>query len=134
MVSEVRRQVPDWEYEAVSLGLPAPVGKDGLGAEPGNLGGGWVGFDFAGAFGSPVKLINDAAMQALGAYEGGRMLFLGRCTGLGSTLIADRVIIPLELGRMPYADAALVDYLRKEGLQKYARRGGCGRSTRSFRS
>src|SRR5437763_11173908 len=102
LVERVRELAADWEYEAVSIGYPGLVGEGGPRAEPGNLGPGWVGFDFAAAFGKPVKMINDAAMQALGSYEGGRMLFLGLGTGLGSTLITGNVIVPLELGRLPF--------------------------------
>ena len=102
MVAAVREMAADWEYEAVSIGYPGQVGDDGPRSEPGNLGPGWVGFDFPAAFGKPVRIINDAAMQALGSYDGGRMLFLGLGTGLGSTLIAENVIVPLELGQLPY--------------------------------
>jgi polyphosphate glucokinase len=121
MVAKVREQTADWDYEAISLGLPAPFGKEGLRCEPENLGDGWVGFDFAKAFGKSTKVINDAAMQALGAYEGGRMLFLGLGTGLGSTLIINRVILPLELGRLAYAEATIADYLGKAGLKKHGK-------------
>jgi hypothetical protein len=100
MVEIVKELSKDWEYQLVSIGYPGLVGEGGPRAEPGNLGGGWVGFDYTAAFGKPVKFINDAAMQALGCYEGGRMLFLGLGTGLGSTLIADSVVIPLELGQL----------------------------------
>lgn len=100
MVERVHALVSDWEYDAVSIGYPGLVGEQGPRSEPGNLGPGWVGFDYALAFDKPVRIINDAAMQAMGSYEGGRMLFLGFGTGLGSTLIADRVIVPLELGRL----------------------------------
>ncbi len=102
LVEEVRELTADWEYEAVSIGVPAPVGDHGPRAEPGNLGSGWVGFNFAAAFDRPVKVVNDAAMQALGSYDGGRMLFLGLGTGLGSALIAERTLIALELGRLPF--------------------------------
>ena len=90
MLDGVLAVVADWEYEAISIGYPGPVGPRGPRSEPGNLGPGWVGFDFAGAFDHPVKIVNDAAMQALGSYEGGRMLFLGLGTGLGSALIVER--------------------------------------------
>src|SRR5205085_3352824 len=98
LVDTVRALAHDWEYEAISIGYPGLVGPHGPRSEPGNLGPGWVGFDFATAFGKPVKMVNDAAMQALGSYEGGRMLFLGLGTGLGSALITGHVIVPLELG------------------------------------
>src|SRR5450755_577746 len=97
MVAGVRKAVEGWQYEAVSIGYPGPVLRGKPVAEPHNLGPGWVGFDFEATFGCPVKLINDAAMQALGSYEGGKMLFLGLGTGLGSTMIVDGIIEPMEL-------------------------------------
>jgi predicted NBD/HSP70 family sugar kinase len=102
MVELVRDLAHGWEFEAISIGYPGLVGPTGPRSEPGNLGAGWVGFDYAAAFDHPVKITNDAAMQALGSYEGGRMLFLGLGTGLGSALIAENVIIPLELGRLTF--------------------------------
>src|SRR5262245_31625864 len=101
-MDQVQAITADWEFDAVSLGYPGAVGQAKPAEEPGNLGGGWVGFDFAAEFGRPVRLVNDAAMQALGGYDGGRMLFLGLGTGLGSALVSDRVVIPLELGRLRY--------------------------------
>jgi polyphosphate glucokinase len=101
LVAAVQELAGDWQYEAVSIGYPGQVGDHGPRQEPGNLGPGWVGFDFAAAFDRPVRIINDAAMQALGSYDGGRMLFLGFGTGLGSALIAENVIVPLELGSIP---------------------------------
>jgi hypothetical protein len=117
MVDEVRRAARGWRYDAVSIGLPALVGPTGPLAEPGNLGPGWVGFDFAAAFDCPVRIANDAAMQALGSYDGGRMLFLGFGTGLGSALIADHVILPLELGDLPFRHATFSDKLGREALE-----------------
>jgi polyphosphate glucokinase len=102
LVTTVQRLAKGWKYQAVSIGFPGIAGPTGPRHEPGNLGKGWVGFDFAAAFDRPVKVVNDAAMQALGSYEGGRMLFLGLGTGLGSALIADHTIIPLELGDLPW--------------------------------
>ena len=102
MVENVLKASTDWEYDRISMGYPGPVIHDKLALEPRNLAPGWVDFDFAAAFGKPVKLLNDAAMQALGSYEGGRMLFLGLGTGLGSALIIDGVIAPLELAHLPY--------------------------------
>jgi predicted NBD/HSP70 family sugar kinase len=102
MVETVRALARGWTYEAVSIGYPGLVGRSGPRSEPGNLGPGWVGFDFAAAFKMPVRVINDASMQALGSYEGGRMLFLGLGTGLGSAFIADNVLVPLELGNVLY--------------------------------
>jgi hypothetical protein len=103
MVEDVLRAAR-WKFDAVSIGYPGLVGEHGPHSEPPKLGSGWVGFDFAAAFGKPVKIINDAAMQALGSYDGGRMLFLGLGTALGSTLITENVIVPLELGALPYGD------------------------------
>ncbi len=119
MVTAVRKLTRDWKYDVVSIGIPGPVGIHGPRSEPGNLGGGWVGFDFAAAFERPVRIINDAAMQALGSYEGGRMLFLGFGTGLGSALIAENVIIPLELGKVIYdKDETLGELLGRRGLKE----------------
>lgn len=102
MVKAVREATAGWNYSAVSIGYPGPVVHGKPLHDPANLGGGWVGFDFAKAFGYPVKIINDAAMQALGSYRGGRMLFLGLGTGLGSALIVDGVLEPMELAHLPY--------------------------------
>ena len=116
LMRHVRRQVSHWEYDTVSIGYPGATGPDGAADEPGNLGDGWVGFDFAGAFNRPVRVVNDAVMQALGAYAGGRMLFLGLGTGLGSTLIAERVMVPLELGCLLHASGeTLADRLGRDG-------------------
>lgn len=102
MVAGVIKAAEGWSFDAVSVGLPAPIVANKPARDPANLGSGWVDFDYAGAFGKPVKLINDAAMQAVGSYEGGRMLFLGLGTGLGSCFIADHVILPMELAHLPY--------------------------------
>jgi len=119
LVETVRELARGWEYEAISIGYPGMVGTHGPRSEPGNLGPGWVGFDFAAAFGMPVKMVNDAAMQALGSYEGGRMLFLGLGTGLGSAMIAGNVILPLELGRLPYdGTQTLGEVVGRKGMQK----------------
>lgn len=123
MVAAVQALAEGWTYEAISMGYPGVVGTRGPRSEAGNLGPGWVGFNYAAAFGCPVRIINDAAMQALGNYEGGRMLFLGLGTGLGSALIADGVIVPLELGRLPYPDGPQLDQaLGKRGLQRLGKR------------
>jgi hypothetical protein len=124
MVEQVRALASEWLYEAVSIGYPGLVGSYGPVCEPGNLGPGWVGFDFAAAFERPVKVLNDAAMQALGSYEGGRMLFLGLGTGLGSALIANRTIIPMELGHLPSGAPGenLCDVLCRRGLARLGRR------------
>lgn len=101
MVSAVRELASDWSYDAVSIGYPGPVLQDRPVAEPHNLAPGWVGFDFQRAFGCPVKIINDAAMQALGSYKSGKMLFLGLGTGLGWALVVDGILQPMELGHLP---------------------------------
>jgi polyphosphate glucokinase len=105
MVARVKKLAGDWIYDAVAIGYPGPVLHCRPVAEPHNLGPGWVGFDFAAAFGRPVKVVNDAALQALGSYRGGKMLFLGLGTGLGSTMIVDGIVEPMELGHLPYRKA-----------------------------
>jgi polyphosphate glucokinase len=115
----VREAVADWDYAAVSIGYPGPVVHGKPVSEPRNLGGGWVGFDFRKAFGRPVKVINDAAMQATGAYRGGRMLFLGLGTGLGSALIVDGVLEPMELAHLPYKKGRTYEeYVGTAGLKR----------------
>src|SRR5947209_19815866 len=121
MVEVVRGLAEGWEYESVSIGFPGLVGPNGPRSEPGNLGPGWVGFDYAVGFDHPVKITNDAAMQALGSYEGGRMLFLGLGTGLGSALIAENVIIPLELGTLPSKRRQLGECLGRKGFRQLGR-------------
>ena len=101
LVQRVHEETRDWHFDVISLGIPGVVGPKGPFSEPGNLGCGWVGFDYEAAYGKPVRLVNDAVMQALGAYDGGRMLFLGLGTGLGSALVTEHVIVPLELGNLP---------------------------------
>jgi len=119
MVATVQKLAADWEYQAVSIGYPGQVGAHGPRSEPGNLGPGWVGFNFAAAFERPIRIVNDAALQALGSYDGGRMLFLGLGTGLGSTLISDNVIVPLELGQILTSDgSSLGDVLGRRGLKR----------------
>ena len=119
MVAEVRKAAAEWTYAHVSIGYPGPVLHGKPVAEPHNLGKGWVGFNFNKAFGRPVKLVNDAAMQALGSYEGGRMLFLGLGTGLGSALIVDGVLEPLELAHLPYKNGRTYeDYIGLRGLER----------------
>jgi polyphosphate glucokinase len=107
-----------WSWDVVSIGIPTPVRGGQVVAEPINLGDGWVGFDYEGSFGKPTKVVNDAAMQAIGSYEGGRMLFLGLGTGLGSTLIVDGTIAPLELGHLPYRKATFEDYVGERGRKR----------------
>ena len=119
MVEEVLNATKGWNFSAVSIGYPGPV-RDGRPlAEPHNLGPGWVGQDFEKSFGCPVKIVNDAAMQALGSYEGGRMLFLGLGTGLGSALIVEGVLEPMELAHLPYRKGKTYeDYVGKRGLDR----------------
>jgi polyphosphate glucokinase len=119
LVRRASDAIRDWHYDAVSIGYPGRVGHKGVVEEPGNLGKGWVGFDFEAAFHRRVRLVNDAALQALGAYDGGRMLFLGLGTGLGSALIADHVIVPLELGCLPYCGETMAEHLGKDGLARH---------------
>jgi polyphosphate glucokinase len=123
MVKAVLNACRGWSFEAVSIGYPGLAGGQGPRSEPGNLGPGWVGFNFAAAFDRPVRIINDAAMQALGSYEGGRMVFLGLGTGLGSALIAQNVIIPLELGELPSQyGKPLGVVLGRKGLKRLGKR------------
>ena len=119
MVKEAKGVTLDWSYNAISIGYPGLVVHGRIAAEPRNLGRGWVGFDFATAFGHPVKLINDAAMQALGSYEGGRMLFLGLGTGLGSAMIVDGMLQPMALAHLPYRKGRTYeDYVGLTGLER----------------
>src|SRR5690242_10490891 len=122
MVEGVLELVAGWSWEAASVGIPTPVRGGKPIAEPVNLGQGWVGFDYEGAFGRPTKVVNDAVMQALGSYEGGRMLFLGLGTGLGSALIVDGIVEPLELGHLPFRKKTFEDYVSARALEKRGRK------------
>jgi polyphosphate glucokinase len=122
MVSRVKELAEDWTYDVVAIGYPGPVLKDRPVAEPHNLASGWVGFDYPAAFGRPVKIINDAAMQALGSFRGGKMLFLGLGTGLGSALIVDGIVEPMELGHLPYRRGTYEDYVGLRGLDRLGKR------------
>jgi predicted NBD/HSP70 family sugar kinase len=122
MVQAVRKATAAWKYEAVSIGYPGPVLHGKPLAEPVNLGGGWMRFSFEKAFGCPVKMINDAAMQALGSYEGGRMLFLGLGTGLGSAVIADGILEPMELAHLPYKSRTYEDYVGDRGRERLGKK------------
>jgi polyphosphate glucokinase len=122
MVSGVKKLARDWTYAVVSIGYPGPVLHGRPIVEPHNLGRGWVGFDFAAAFGRPVKIVNDAAMQAVGSYSGGKMLFLGLGTGLGTTMIVDGIVEPMELGHLPYKKGTYEDYLGRAGLERYGKK------------
>lgn len=123
MVRQVKALTRDWSYDVISIGYPGPVVHDRPLAEPHNLGRGWAGFDFHGAFGRPVKVVNDALMQAIGSYQGGRMLFLGLGTGLGSAMIVEGVYEPMELGHLPYRkDGTFEDYVGAAGLERRGRK------------
>ena len=119
MVAQIEPLVSDWKFDAISIGFPSPVRDGRIVSEPKHLGKGWVRFDFEKAFGKPVRIINDASMQALGSYHGGRMLFLGLGTGLGSALVWTKYVLPLELGDLPYRNGSIIeDYLGKPGLAR----------------
>ena len=122
MVSGVKKLAADWKYDVVSIGYPGQVVEDRVVTEPRNLAHGWVGFDFANAFGCPVKIINDASMQALGSYKGGTMLFLGLGTGLGSTLIVRGHIVPMALGALTWGKGTIEDHVGLRGLQKHGKK------------
>lgn len=118
MVAGVKQLTGDWKYDVVSIGYPGPVIKGKPALEPHNLGKGWVGFNFKAAFGCPVKIINDAAMQALGSYKNGVMLFLGFGTGLGSAIVAEGVVVPMELGHLSFKNGTYEDYVGLRGLKR----------------
>ncbi|HEV7666365.1 MAG TPA: ROK family protein, partial [Chloroflexota bacterium] len=119
MVAEVASLTADWTYDAISLGYPGPVVHGAPIKEPANLGPGWVGFDYQAAFSRPIRIVNDAVMQALGAYSGGRMLFLGLGTGLGSAMIVEGVTEPMELAHLPYRNGRTYeDYVGLRGLRR----------------
>ncbi len=123
MVAQVKAATRDWDYDVISMGYPGPVREGKPSEEPKHLGAGWVKFDFGREFGKPVRIINDAAMQALGSYERGRMLFLGLGTGLGSAFIIDNVIAPMELAHLPYKKGKTMEqYVGIDGLMRRGRR------------
>ena len=122
MVEGVKKSAEGWSFTVVSLGYPGPVLRGRPVSEPRNLARGWVGFDFEKAFGCPVKLINDAAMQALGSYQGGRMLFLGLGTGLGSAMIVDGMVEPMELAHLPFRKLTFEDYVGERGLKRLGKK------------
>jgi polyphosphate glucokinase len=120
LVERVKAQTSDWRYDVVSIGYPGSVAGGRPIAEPGNLGSGWVGYDFSAAFNTPVRVVNDAVLQALGAYRSGRMLFLGLGTGVGSALVSEHVLVPLELGCLPYPrGGTLVDHLGRAARKQH---------------
>jgi polyphosphate glucokinase len=122
MVSGVKDLTRDWKYDAVAIGYPGPVREGRPAVEPHNLGRGWVGFNFKGAFGRPVKIINDAAMQALGSYKSGTLLFLGLGTGLGSALVVQGNVVPMELGHLSYKKGTYEDYVGVRGLERLGKK------------
>jgi polyphosphate glucokinase len=122
MVSGVKDLTRDWKYDAVAIGYPGPVREGRPAVEPHNLGRGWVGFNFKGAFGRPVKIINDAAMQALGSYKRGTLLFLGLGTGLGSALVVQGNVVPMELGHLSYKKGTYEDYVGVRGLERLGKK------------
>jgi polyphosphate glucokinase len=122
MVLGVKKLVGDWQYEVVTVGFPGPIVQGRVIAEPHNLAPGWIGFNFDAAFGCPVKLMNDAAMQALGSYKGGTMLFLGLGTGLGSAVVADGVVVPMELAHLSYRNGTYEDYVGVRGMERLGKK------------
>lgn len=122
MVAGVKELAQGWTYEAIAMGYPGPVRKGAIAKEPHNLAPGWVGFDFEAAIGHPVRMTNDAAMQALGSYENGTMLFLGLGTGLGSAMVVEGVVVPMELAHLPYKKGTYEDYLGKGGLDRLGKK------------
>ncbi len=122
MVAGVRELAGEWSYDVVSIGYPGPVLHNRPVADPNNLGRGWMGFDFSVAFKRPTKVVNDAAMQALGSYRKGKMLFLGLGTGLGSALIIDGIVEPMELGHLPYKKGTYEDYVGVRGLERVGKK------------
>ena len=122
MVKGVRALAAGWSFDRVSVGIPTPVRGGKPIAEPVNLGDGWVGFDYDAAFGVPTKVVNDAVMQAIGSYDGGRMLFLGLGTGLGSALVVDGVVEPLELGHLPFRKKTFEDYVSARALERHGKK------------
>jgi predicted NBD/HSP70 family sugar kinase len=123
LVAEIKKTAADWKFDAVSIGFPAPVHRGEITKDPKHLAKGWVGWDFRKSLDKPVRVINDAAMQALGSYHGGRMLFLGLGTGLGSALLWEKNVLPLELGDLPYGNGEMIEeYVSKRGLERMGRK------------
>lgn len=122
MVDSVRKVTSDWKYDVISIGYPGPVRHNRPAVEPKNIGSGWVGFDYESALGRPVRMINDAAMQALGSYREGTMLFLGLGTGLGSAMVVDGTVVPMELAHLAIKKRTFEDDLGKRGLERLGRK------------
>jgi polyphosphate glucokinase len=121
LAAKAKKAARDWKYDVISLGYPGVVVHGRPVAEPHNLGKGWVDFHYQDGFGRPIKIINDAAMQAIGSYRGGKMLFLGLGTGLGSTLIVDGIVEPMELGHLPYKKRTYEEYVGRRALEKWGK-------------
>ena len=127
LLAEAKKLIGDWKFDAISIGFPAPVRDGKICVDPKHLGPGWARFDFQRAFGKPVRVINDAAMQALGSYHGGRMLFLGLGTGLGSALVWEKNVLSLELSDLPYGNSTTIeDQLGKDGLKRLGKKRWAG--------
>lgn len=123
MVEKVKQITKDWTFDVISIGYPGPVVRDRPTTQPYNLGRGWKGFDFARAFNRPTRVVNDALMQALGSYKGGKMLFLGLGTGLGSAMIVDGALVPMELGHLPYRkEKTFEDFVGAAGLRRHGKK------------
>lgn len=122
LIAQIKKNTEDWKYDAVAVGFPSVVKKGVIRKDPKNLAPGWVNWNFGKSLGKPTRVLNDAAMQALGSYHGGRMLFLGLGTGLGSTLVWDKNILPLELGDLPYEGAIIEKVLGKVGFDRLGKR------------
>ena len=122
MVEGVKKMTAEWKYDVVAMGYPGPVRHNKPIGEPHNLASGWIGFDFEAAFGCPVKMINDAALQAIGSYKGGSMLFLGLGTGLGSAMVVDGTVVPLELAHLSLGKKTFEDDLGLRGLERLGRK------------
>ncbi|MEY2562427.1 MAG: polyphosphate glucokinase [Verrucomicrobiota bacterium] len=122
LIAQVKKTAEGWSYDAISIGFPAPVHKGRVANDPKHLGKGWIGYNFTKSLGKPTRVMNDAAMQALGSYRGGRMLFLGLGTGLGSTLVWQRNVLPLELGDLPYEGGIIEEVLGKPGLERLGKK------------
>ena len=122
LVDGVAAATTDWAFDVVSVGIPAPVDDNRVRVDPVNLGSGWIGFDFEEAFGKPTRVVNDAAMQALGSYEDGKMLFLGLGTGLGSALVVEGVVVPMELGHLPFRKTTFEDYVGERARANHGKK------------
>lgn len=121
MAAGVKKLAADLKYDVITIGIPTPIRDNRPVAEPFNLGKGWVRFDYRKAFGKPVRVINDAAMQALGSYSGGKMLFLGLGTGLGTTMIVNGIVMPMELGHLPYLKGTFEDHVGQRGMDRFGK-------------